>query len=125
VKFTQTLASGMTIRQDFRDSARFVMFETGVEEWEYATHGGSAFIVKYQNHILGITCRHVLGDFNWRQIALTDEKFGKNIAGLKSIFYPSKPEEATQGSDLLDVAVVQFSNDVGAESFNDRAYSLF
>lgn len=122
MKTTQTLASGTIVRQDFRESVRFVMFETDDKIWKYATHGGTAFIVYFQGKYFGITCRHVLGDFNWRQIALTDEKFGREIAGLSSIYYPSNPTEAAKGSDILDVAVVEFSPDVDASFFKDCAY---
>lgn len=124
MKITQTLDSGVVIRQDFRESVRFVMFETGVEGWEYATHGGTAFVICFHGHYFGITCKHVLGDFGWRQIALTDAKFGQEIAGLQSIFYPSDPTGAAEGSDILDIAVVQFAADNDASFFKDCAYII-
>lgn len=124
MQITQQLASGLIIRQDFRDSVRFVMFETGVVGWEYGTHGGTAFIVNYGGRFWGITCRHVLVDFKWKQLALTDSKFGRNIAELRLVYYPSEPIEAAEGSDILDIAVVEFSADADAAFFNDRAYII-
>jgi hypothetical protein len=38
---TQTLASGLTVRQDFSRAVRPVFFQTEFEEWLYATHGGT------------------------------------------------------------------------------------
>src|SRR6266852_9221072 len=72
MKITQTLRSGIALQQDFRDSVRFVMFETGLEGWEYATHGGTAFVVNFHGKLFGLTCRHCFGDFDWRQLSLTE-----------------------------------------------------
>ena len=41
MKVEQRLSSGLMVRQDVRQAVRFVMFETGVEGWDYATHGGA------------------------------------------------------------------------------------
>ncbi len=124
MKIRQTLKSGISIDQDFRDCVRFVMFETEDKTWRYATHGGTAFVANFQNHFFGLTCKHVLGDFNWRQLALTNTKFGELVAGLSSICYPSNPTEAAKGSDIADIAVLQFSDDVDASFFKDCAYVI-
>lgn len=100
------------------------MFETDEPGWEYATHGGTAFVVRWNGAYYGITCKHCLGDFNWRRLALTDAKFGKNAAGLSAIYYPSNPVDGAIDSDILDIAVVQFATDSGAEFFQDRAYII-
>lgn len=35
MRITQTFSSGIIIvRQDFRDAVRFVVFDTGLEEWQ-------------------------------------------------------------------------------------------
>lgn len=47
MRVTQTLSSGLVIRQDFRDPVRFVFFDTGLYEWQYATHGGTMFVVRF------------------------------------------------------------------------------
>ena len=47
-KIEQRLSTGITVRQDFKDSVRFVFFWTGFEGWEYATHGGTAFVVNFR-----------------------------------------------------------------------------
>lgn len=120
----QTLSSGLRIRQDFRDSVRFVMFDSGMDAWRYATHGGTAFVVNYRGRCFGASARHVLGDFDWRQLAITDEKFGRVRAGLKAMYYPSNPSEGAVASDVLDIVVIEFSDDVNPEFFRDAAYVL-
>jgi hypothetical protein len=45
---TQTLASGLIIQQDFSNAVRPVFFQTDLEEWQYATHGGTLFIVQFR-----------------------------------------------------------------------------
>jgi hypothetical protein len=123
-RVTQKLASGTIIRQDFRTAARFVFFDTGYPQWQFATHGGTIFVVRYKRRPYGLTCRHVLGDFDWRQLIVTDQRHGTQVAGLRSVAYPSRPIDAAVDTDLLDVAVIQFSEDVDAAFFKDPAYVL-
>jgi hypothetical protein len=66
----------------------------------------------------------VIDDFEWRQLALTDRKFGKKIAGIRSINYPSAPSGHASESDVLDIAIVEFSDDVGPSFFRGSAYVL-
>jgi hypothetical protein len=115
MKTSQVLASGITIRQDIRDAVRAVLFETGFEGWEYATHGGTLFVVNYQGKVYGVTCAHVLKDFNWNQLVVTDRKTGTGIAGLKTVCYPSSPRDAAVDADILDVAVIEFADDIGPD----------
>lgn len=124
MRVTQTLASGVLIRQDFRTAARFVFFDTGLDEWTYATHGGTMFVVLYKGKPYGLTCRHVLKDFQWQQLVVTDQRQGGQIASLRSIAYPSQPKDAAVDTDILDVAVIQFSDDVDAAYFKEAPYIL-
>ena len=71
MKVQQRLASGTIIAQDFRTSVRFPIFETGYEEWPYATNGGTLFLVTFRGRVVGLTCRHVLHGFDWRQLRIT------------------------------------------------------
>jgi hypothetical protein len=124
---TQHLSSGITIRQDFRDSVRFVVYQTGVEGWEYATHGGTLFVVNFRGKPFGLTCRHVFGDFYWGQLAITAAKFGlkgTRFAPLKSHAYSSDPRGYAIGSDILDVAVVEFADEIGTDFFTDPPYFI-
>jgi len=124
MRVTQTLASGTVIRQDFRTAARFVFFDTGEKHWQYATHGGTLFLVQYKGRQYGLTCRHVLKDFEWHQLVVTDQRQGRQVAGLRSVAYPSQPRDEAVDTDILDVAVIEFSDEVGAGFFKDAAYIL-
>jgi len=124
MKKTQVLASGVTIRQDFREAVRAVFFQTGVEYWQYATHGGTLYVVNHQGKVYGVTCGHVRKDFEWRQIVITDKKIGTRAAGLKNVYYPSTPRHAAVGTDIEDLAVIEFADDVGPTFFADTAYII-
>ncbi len=124
MEFAQIIINGITIRQDFSRSVRFVMFATGVDGWEYATHGGTAFVVNFRGKLFGLTCRHVLTDFNWSQLAITEARFGTQLAGLKAIYYPSDPRGEAVDTDIFDVAVIEFADHVAASFFTDPAYII-
>ena len=123
-KREQVLTSGLTIRQDFRGGARMVFFDTGLDGWRYATHGGTAFVVNFQGRPYVFTCRHVLQDFEWRQIVITERKFGHLVPGLKSVSYPSRPQGDAMEAEVLDVAAIKFSEDITPAFFGDTAYLL-
>jgi hypothetical protein len=123
-RITQTLASGIIVRQDFRTATRFAFFVTGTEEWPYATHGGTLFVVLYRGRPYGLTCRHVFGTFNWGQLVITAEQYGGGAVRLSQIAYPSEPRADAIDTDVLDVAVVLFADDVDATFFKGSAYLL-
>ncbi len=119
---TQILSSGIIIRQDFRDCARMVFFDTDSNDWSYATHGGTAFIVVFHGQPYAFTCRHVFGDFNWRELIITDTKFGSLIVKPQSIDYPTEPRGEAEGSDIPDLAVIKFPPHIAPDFFKDTAY---
>ena len=124
MRVTQRLSSGLIIRQDFRTSARFVFYDTGYAGCEYATHGGTLIVVLYKGKPYALTCLHIRKDFKWEQLVVTDKRTGSKAAGLKSISYPSRPKDAAVDTDILDIAVVEFSDDVNAPFFDDAPYVL-
>lgn len=124
MKKTQTLKSGIKIRQDFRDSVRMVLFETPFDGWEYATDGGTIFVVNFRNQIYGLTCVHNRHDFNWAYLAVTETKFGETVAGFEAIYFPSNPKKDAIGSDIEDIAVIKFSPDCDSKFFKDTAYVI-
>jgi hypothetical protein len=123
-RVTQTLASGTIIRQDFRTATRFVFFDTSVDEWQWATDGGTLFVVAYRGKPYAITCRHVFKSFDWGQLIVTTEQFGGTRAPLRYIAYPSSPIAAAIDTDLMDVAVIQFDDDVDLGLFEDKVYLI-
>jgi hypothetical protein len=121
---TQQLSSGITIQQNIKSCARFVMFRTGHPDFEYATHGGTLFLVNFRNRIIGLTCEHVRGDFTWNNLAITERRFGQFFAGISAVYRTSQHVEAAVGTDLSDLAVIRFSAYVNPEFFVDPAYTL-
>ena len=124
MRVQQRLASGLTISQDFRTSVRFPVFETGFEEWPIATNGGTLFLVTVRGRVFGLTCRHVLKGFEWRQLRVTEAKIGKMFAPIRGLVYPSAPRGEAVETDILDIAVVEFAPEVGATFFPDPPYIL-
>lgn len=124
MKVQHVLQSGLIIRQDYSEAVRFVMFQTEHEDWPYATHGGTAFIASRNGRKIAIVCRHTLGDFNWRQLVITDAKFGTRAAGLASFVRATSPTGGAIDSDILDFGVVTFAPDVDAAFFGDGAYVI-
>ena len=123
-KRLQRLATGITVRQDFRDCARMVFYDTGNSHWRYATHGGTAFVVVFRGRPYAFTCNHVLKNFEWRQLVITNTKVGRKIAGLQSVAYPTQPHHAAEDTDIVDLVVIEFAPDVTATFFKDTAYIL-
>jgi hypothetical protein len=123
-RITQTLASGIMVRQDFRTATRFPFFHTGHDQWQYASYGGTLFVVLYGGKPYGLTCRHVLQTFDWGQLVITAERFGGGAAGLSKIAYATNPTGYAVDTDVLDLAVIQFSDDVASAFFTDAAYLI-
>jgi hypothetical protein len=123
-KRSQKLASNVVVRQDFHACARMVFYETGDEYWRHATHGGTVFVVVFKNRPYAFTCNHVLQDFEWRQLVITNTKFGRQIAGLQSVSYATQPHDAAADTDVTDIVVIEFASSVGVTFFEDTAYIL-
>lgn len=124
MQVAHVLSSGIQLSQDFKDSVRFAVFQTGIEGWEYASHGGTVFVVVLQGRVLALTCRHVIQDLDWRGLSITEKKFGQSLARPKSLHYPSGLREYAVDSDIADLAVIQFADDIGAGFFKDSPYIL-
>ena len=126
IKKTQKLSSGIIISQDYRDSVRFVFFETDYEEFKYATNGGTAFVISFCGKNYGLTCKHVMNGFEPDKLVITADKSplkGGKIASIKAVCYPNSPTGMAVDTDILDLCVIEFSNDVDADFFSG-AYIL-
>ncbi len=121
----QTLVSGLMVRQDFRSSVRFVMFQTDIEECQYATEGGTLFLVNYHNRIYGVTAKHVVKGFELGDLILTGKKRpqkGDEPAAIRGMYFPNAPQGAAVGSDVLDICVVEFRPEINPAFFSDPPY---
>ncbi len=124
MRIEQKLSSGLIVRKNLKDCVRFVFFETDVPGWEYATYGGSAFIVNYKGKIYALTCNHVFGDFETSRLALTNKRFGDMVAGYDAIFRPKDPILEAVDTDILDLAIIRFTEDCQSQFFGDDPYII-
>lgn len=123
----QTLSSGLTIRQDFRLSVRFVMFQTEIEECLYATDGGTLFVVNYRDRVYAVTCGHVVKGFELGQLIITGKRYpqkGDKPASIQGRYFPSSPQGASTDSDILDVCIIDFKLEITPSFFSDPAYII-
>jgi hypothetical protein len=126
MKREQTLSSGMVINQDFADAIRPVFFQTEYEKFLYATDGGTLFLVRYQGRDYGMTCKHVFtgNGFDPNRLFVTQEKNaqkGSKPAPIKGIVYPSFLRDGAVGTDLPDLCVIEFADDI-PDNFFSGAY---
>lgn len=110
--------------QKMKDATRFVLFETDVPNFEVATHGGSLFVVIHEGRPYGVTAKHNLHDFQWNQLIITDKRFGLKVAGLSAVRYAGNPVDFARDSDVLDVAIIEFSDDIDENFFEGTAYDI-
>lgn len=108
-------------------SVRVVLFATEFEEYPYATHGGTLFVVSFQGKLFGVTCRHVFGDCPAEGLLVTQEKHGtkgSRFAAIQGIRYPSSPRGYAMDTDITDLCVVEFSSEVGPDFFFGTAVPI-
>jgi len=127
MKRTQSLSSGLIVRQDFGDAIRPVFFQTGHEDYLYATHGGTVFLVAFRGRVYGLTCGHVFQDFEYERMFITDEKQarkGSMPAPIRTLCYPSAPTDGAVGTDIVDMCVIRFADDIVPDFFKGSAYII-
>ena len=115
------------VRQDFSAAVRAVFFQTELDEFQYATDGGTLFIVSFQGRYYGLTCKHVLRNFKPGKLFITQDKYGKKgskPAPVAGITYPSAPTGAATETDVVDICVVTFADDIAPDFFGDSAYII-
>jgi hypothetical protein len=108
-------------RQDFAEAVRPVFFQTDHEEFLYATHGGTLFLVVLRGRVYGVTCTHVFGDFPHGRLFVTQAKRaqkGSMPGHVTGLAYPSSPRDGAVGSDVTDLCVIQFSEDTSPDFFS-------
>jgi hypothetical protein len=121
----QTLSTGLVVRQDFSDAVRAVFFQTEYDEFLYATHGGTLFIVSFQQRLYGLTCKHVFGDFSPGRLFITQDKQatkGSMPAPVEGLCYPSAPRDAAVNGDVVDLCAIRFADHIASDFFRDSPY---
>jgi hypothetical protein len=112
---------------DFGEAIRPVFFQTDHEEFMYATHGGTAFVVKFRGHLYALTCGHVFKDFPHGALFIIDEKHateGSLPAPIKGLRHPSAPRGDALGTDIIDVCVIAFEPDIAPDFFKGSEYPI-
>jgi Trypsin-like peptidase domain len=118
---------GIAPERDFAGAVRPVLFYTDIEEFQYATHGGTGFVVSYQGRPYALTCRHVFKDFDDGQLTLFGAQFpnkGDKPAKIMAVCYPSSPQASAVDSDVTDFCLIEFDTSVTTDFFGGNAYPL-
>jgi hypothetical protein len=127
MKQTQVLTSGLATGQDFGEAVRPVFFQTEYDDFLYATHGGTLFLVGFRRRVYGLTCRHVFQDFEHGRLFITQEKQakkGSKPAPVKSWCHPSSPTDGAVGTDIVDLCVIEFADDIAPKFFKGSPYLI-
>jgi hypothetical protein len=117
----------LVTEQDFSAAVRPVFFHTDQEDFLYATHGGTLFVVSFRDKLYVVTCRHVFQDFPHGMLYITQEKFAQKDsmpAHVTGVYYPSSPTDSLEGSDIGDVCVIELSDDTRPDFFKGTAYVI-
>jgi len=115
------------IPQGYARCVRPILFQTSFEEWKYATHGGTLFIVQFEERVFGVTCRHVFKDFEPSRLFVAPRTLpekGDSPAFVERIWYPQNPTGEAKESDILDLAVLTFHESVKPEFFGGQVYVI-
>jgi hypothetical protein len=124
-----TPSPGGVLHHSIGDAVRPVLFQTEYEEFLYATDGGTLFLVRFKGQIYGITARHVFtgNGFEPNRLFITQEKFAKKgtpPAPIKGICYPSLPHSAAKDTDIVDLCLIEFDQNLAPDFFGGSAYDI-
>jgi hypothetical protein len=123
----QALSSGLIIKQDFSDAVRAAFYQTEYEEFLYATNGGTLFLVSFRGRVYGLTCKHVIGDFEPGKLFITQQKYatkGSKPAPIVGLALPSASTGEAVGTDVEDICAVEFAGDIAPDFFEHTPYII-
>jgi hypothetical protein len=126
-KRTQTLSSGVIVRQDFSDAVRAAFYQTEYEDFVYATNGGTLFLVSFCGRVYGLTCKHVIGNFEPGRLFITQEKHatkGSKPAPIIGLAIPSASTGEAAGTDVDDICAVEFDDEIAPDFFKGTPYII-
>jgi hypothetical protein len=112
---------------DFSDAVRPVFFQTELEEFLYATQGGTLFVVSFRGRYYALTCKHVFGDFRHGNLFVVQERNaqkGSKPAPVKTVCFPSSPVDGAVDTDVGDICVIEFDDDVAPDFFKGCEYVI-
>lgn len=124
----QVLTSGILIRQNIETAIRLPVFDSHIDDFPFWTHGGSVVLLSYLGKIYGITCRHIRGDgehaAKWSDLFIPVRKASKTAIAIGGCFSASQAWGHAVDSDIHDVAILTFGEDVNADTFGGAPYIL-
>ena len=109
------------MRQDIKAAVRPVLYQTDWEEWPYC-HGGSLVVVNFDGRCYGLTCRHVIGDEGANHLFVAPSQVPAIGMCPASIERVARIND--QVSEIQDIAVICFSDQIGPEFFGGTAYVI-
>ncbi len=121
---TQTLSTGIIVRQNFHECSRPVLFVTGFEDFEYATGGGTLLVALFRDRYYAITCAHVFRKFEWADLIIPDSHLGIRGVGPIESRVPTAPTGEAIDSDIVDVCILRLPPDLNPNFFGRAAYIL-
>jgi hypothetical protein len=127
MKRIQALSSSLIIQQDFSDAVRAVFYQTEYEQFLYATNGGTLFLVSFRGRVYGLTCKHVIRDFEPSKLFITQEKYatkGSKPAPVIGLALPTAPTGEAVGTDVEDICAVEFAGDIAPDFFKRTPYII-
>jgi hypothetical protein len=127
MRATQKLASGLVVRQDIADAVRPVFFKTDFEEWLYATHGGTLFLIRFRGRVYALTCNHVFKDFPTGRLFIVGKKYaqkGNLPARIEGVCCATSLRDGAVDSDIGDVCLIEFSERNPVDFFGHSPYII-
>jgi hypothetical protein len=109
------------VRQDIKAAVRPVLYQTDCEEWPYS-HGGSLFVVNFEGRCYGLTCSHVIGDDGANHLFIAPSPIP--AIGMRPASIERVARINDQASELKDIAVICFSDEICPEFFDGTAYVI-
>jgi hypothetical protein len=109
------------MRQDIKAAVRPVLYQTDCEEWPYS-HGGSLFVINFEGRCYGLTCRHVIGNEGANHLFVAPNPVP--AIGMRPASIERVARISDQESELQDIAVICFSDEITPGFFGDTAYVI-
>lgn len=81
--------------------------------------------MEFRGKNYALTCGHVFKEFPHGRLFIPSEKYaqkGDMPAPIHGICYPSSPIDGAEGTDISDVCVIEFTDEMPPGFFKDSAY---
>ena len=117
----------MAVLQDIISCVRPVLYDTGLEDFQYATHGGTLFLVVYEGRVCALTCAHVYGDFDPEKILVPGDQIpeeGASAVTPQGRYVSVNPQGAVEGSDIMDISVLDFPEQATPTFFKNTPFPI-